>query len=250
MKKALLIGINKYQLPGNNLNGCINDVQVIRDLLIKSYGFDQSNITILTDNDATGNNIINALNHLTSSGPSDSLVFHYSGHGTRIPDSSKPDGQDDAICPCDARNVSSCISGGLLRSCISNLPLGAKLYFISDSCHSGSVDRSFLTDQIVPRFMALPGSVNNQTGNTTRLIQGEHLLLAGCKDDQTSADAWFGNTPHGALTYSILNALFKTPNCQWTQLGNLCQLWMKQNGFVQVPQLSGPVDLLSEAVFT
>ena len=38
-KKALIVGINKYRLPGANLQGCVNDVTNIRDILIKYLGF-------------------------------------------------------------------------------------------------------------------------------------------------------------------------------------------------------------------
>ena len=35
--KALLVGINKYKIPGSDLSGCVNDVTNIRDALLK-YG--------------------------------------------------------------------------------------------------------------------------------------------------------------------------------------------------------------------
>jgi len=33
--KALLVGIKKYQMPGADLQGCVNDVTNIRDVLLK-----------------------------------------------------------------------------------------------------------------------------------------------------------------------------------------------------------------------
>jgi hypothetical protein len=30
--KAFLVGINKYKLPGSDLQGCVNDVTNIRDI--------------------------------------------------------------------------------------------------------------------------------------------------------------------------------------------------------------------------
>ena len=37
--RALLVGINKYRIPGADLNGCVNDVTNVRDVLLKDFGF-------------------------------------------------------------------------------------------------------------------------------------------------------------------------------------------------------------------
>lgn len=38
-KKALLIGINHYQISGNDLRGCVNDVKSMTATLKKYCGF-------------------------------------------------------------------------------------------------------------------------------------------------------------------------------------------------------------------
>ena len=38
-KRALLVGINKYQVPGADLRGCVNDVKDLSEALIKFSGF-------------------------------------------------------------------------------------------------------------------------------------------------------------------------------------------------------------------
>ena len=43
MKYALLVGINKYQSPGNDLKGCVNDVEDVWTLLTENYGFEKDN---------------------------------------------------------------------------------------------------------------------------------------------------------------------------------------------------------------
>lgn len=35
--KALLVGINKYMLPGSDFQGCVNDITNIGDILLKYY---------------------------------------------------------------------------------------------------------------------------------------------------------------------------------------------------------------------
>ena len=37
--KALIVGVNKYKLPGSDLQGCVNDATNVRDILLKYYGF-------------------------------------------------------------------------------------------------------------------------------------------------------------------------------------------------------------------
>ena len=54
-KKALLIGINRYQMPGGDLRGCVNDVNNMSAALNKYYGFPKSRIKKLTDHRATTN---------------------------------------------------------------------------------------------------------------------------------------------------------------------------------------------------
>ena len=81
-KKALLIGIN-YTGTQNELFGCINDVNCIKERISKE-GF--NNISILTDLtalNATKNNILNEFkNLLVNSQAGDVLFFLYSGHGS------------------------------------------------------------------------------------------------------------------------------------------------------------------------
>ena len=49
MKKALCVGINYYNTPSNKLNGCIDDVINIKNVLIDAYGYSTQNITVLRD---------------------------------------------------------------------------------------------------------------------------------------------------------------------------------------------------------
>ncbi len=46
--KAILFGINTYKSI-SGLNGCVNDLQDVRRLLIDEYGFAESNIRLYTN---------------------------------------------------------------------------------------------------------------------------------------------------------------------------------------------------------
>lgn len=108
-KKALLIGIN-YPGTAVELRGCVNDVRRMQKCLIDRYGFSNKDITVLIDTDKssiqpTGKNIREALKKLIAEGePDDVLVFHYSGHGTRLPTEEglfDATDYDECITPCD-----------------------------------------------------------------------------------------------------------------------------------------------------
>lgn len=38
-QKVLLVGINRYKMDGADLQGCVNDVTNIRDILLKFFCF-------------------------------------------------------------------------------------------------------------------------------------------------------------------------------------------------------------------
>src|SRR3989304_7973261 len=61
-KRAVLVGINKYKPDLNaDLKGCVNDVESMRDLLIKFFGFNAEDIRVLIDERATKAGIIERL---------------------------------------------------------------------------------------------------------------------------------------------------------------------------------------------
>ena len=86
-KRAVLIGINKYQVPGSDLNGCVNDVKNLSGVLKTYYDFAAKDITTLTDLQATKKAMQAAIQKLIKSGKKgDTLLLHYSGHGSNVPD--------------------------------------------------------------------------------------------------------------------------------------------------------------------
>jgi hypothetical protein len=83
-KLALLVGINNY--ASQPLEGCLNDVDLQRNLLIHRFGFNSKDILVLPDKDATRQGILTAFEeHLIKQAkPGHVVVYHYSGHGSRI----------------------------------------------------------------------------------------------------------------------------------------------------------------------
>ncbi|KAE8715214.1 Metacaspase-5 [Hibiscus syriacus] len=146
-KRAVLVGCN-YPYTKFRLHGCANDVKSIKDIIKKKFGFDERNITVLTDDKdsegwsssclPTGANIKAALNAMVKKAkPEDVLFFYFSGHGTTIPvlEPHKPFRQDEAIVPCDFNLITDVD----FRRLVNRLPAEASFTVLSDSCHSGGL---------------------------------------------------------------------------------------------------------------
>ena len=79
--------------------------------------------------------------------PGDSLVFHYSGHGSRQRNynGDEVDGYDETLCPLDFETQGMIVDDEINATIVRPLPRGVKLHAIIDSCHSGTVlDLPFL----------------------------------------------------------------------------------------------------------
>jgi hypothetical protein len=145
-KKALLIGINYFNQNGE-LRGCINDVQNIKNFIIRHFNYRQDDIVTLTDDASnprqrpTRDNILRAMQWLVSNAqPNDSLFFHYSGHGgqTKDLDGDEADGYDEVIYPVDHESNGHIVDDDMHHIMVKPLPAGCRLTAIFDSCHSGS----------------------------------------------------------------------------------------------------------------
>ncbi len=150
MKKALLVGINDYPGTQNDLMGCVNDITNVYDVLVKYFGFQPADITLLADKRATTKAILEALEKLVASGsPGDTLVFHYSGHGSQVadPEGDEADSKDEIICPYDFDWDRSYIKDDDFARIFQGLKKGAALEVILDSCHSGTGTREMILDR-------------------------------------------------------------------------------------------------------
>ncbi|ORX71409.1 peptidase C14 [Linderina pennispora] len=177
-KRALLIGIN-YIGTKYKLRGCINDVHNIKKFIMEHFGYKESDMVILTD-DQTNNpsrmpthqNIIKAMKWLVSDAKmNDSFFFHYSGHGSTVPCKSgeELDGNDETICPVDFVKNGQIIDDDMNAIMVRPLPPGARLTAIYDCCHSASaLDLPFMYNHM--------GKLKNEKAIT---YAGKGLKAAG-----------------------------------------------------------------------
>jgi len=254
-KFALLIGINKYDPALNaDLNGCVNDVENMYKILTETYGFPHDNIRVLTDYRATGNVMFERMIWLLSHDvPGDELVLHYSGHGSQIRDrdgDELKDYMDEILCPTDLDWDEPFIDDDI--SWLFNKKAdGVFLTFICDSCHSGSITRS-LTEfngpkekPDKPRYIQPPLDIKSREGIKELNVQKvgyntlDHVLISGCRDDQTSADAYIDGKWQGAMTASLIQAIKNNPYRDWTTIHADVISILNSNSYTQRPQLSG-----------
>ena len=274
MKKAVLVGINKYN--GSPLRGCVNDVIVMHQLLTKQFGFKHEDIKVLTDYEATKINIINSIKWLTQGvGSVDSIVFHYSGHGAQVSvddwtSTSETDGLDEILCSVDL-DWNNPLRDHELGAYFKRVPKDCNTLIVMDCCHSGTSlrgcfgkDKLKTEDDYISRSISPP--ISNILSNPALIVnndlsfdfpdpkqndkayvskflsdvteQGDAILLAGCQENQTSADAWIDNRYQGAMTYALNAILLKNNyNVTYQQLIKEVNEYMTRFKFTQVPQL-------------
>ena len=173
-KQALLIGINKYQIPGSDLRGCVNDVKNLSAALIKLHGFKKGDITMLVDDAATKKAMQAAIRKLVRDGrKGDTLVLHYSGHGSNVPDADgdEADERDEILCPTDL-DWKDPFTDDWLRKTLDGLRSGVALTVIMDCCHSGTNTRAILPPDAPVKSRYLPNPWDIMATESGRRLRG------------------------------------------------------------------------------
>ena len=268
-KKAVLIGINRYRIPGADLRGCVNDVRNMQAVLNEYYGFAKSAITVLTDYSATNKAMQSAIGSLIGNAKKgDILLLHYSGHGSNVPDDNgdEADRRDEILCPTDL-DWKDPLRDDWLRKTFNGLKPGVSLTVVMDCCHSGSNTRAIQPPDapMLPRYLPNPWDIMaEESGRKLRgKVMGElrssarasrkrsdivhadipELLVTGCRDTQTSADAYIGGSYNGALTYNLVAAIRAARGkITYRELHAMVIEKLKKGKFDQVPQLEGRKD--------
>ncbi|MGH4022848.1 MAG: caspase family protein [Pseudonocardiaceae bacterium] len=250
MRSALCIGINDYPGTGSDLAGCVNDAQDWAQLLTDR----RFSVSLMLDAEATRSEMIRAMTSIVTAAESDdTAVITYSGHGTWQPDDDgdEPDMRDEALCPHDLAESGALLDDDLFEI-FAQRARGARVVFLSDSCHSGSVARIGppLGAQERGRIRYLPPATFLGEGQVARartvekaptrgLSRGTALLISGCADTEYSYDANFGGRPNGAFTRIALDTLSKLdPDATYTEWHAAIRAALPSADYPQTPQLS------------
>lgn len=267
-KAAVLIGINYEGDPANELQGCINDAENMRDLLTQEMDYPESSITMLTDHSAlqpTYGNIITQLRRLADqaqAGALDEIWLHYSGHGVGVPDRSgdERDGQDEALVPLDHRTSGLLLDDTIYETFVKRIPEGVNVITVMDCCHSGTV----LDLQYRYRYFAR-GSSRILTENPRAITSGRMISISGCRDSGLSGEAVYHERQEGrsaptgssttkvggAMSLALLTVLQRNSfhvTCQklMEQMNDLLREWK----FSQKPQLTTSLPIDSSTMFS
>lgn len=269
-KKALCVGINDYPGDGADLNGCVNDANAWAALLTGHYGFPSFDVKLLLDREATKANVMAGLKALLAGAKKgDVLVFTNSSHGTYLADKDGDEPTyDEALCPFDCdRNL---IVDDELRELFAEVPADVGLTIISDSCHSGTVTRAAVSENLpglrTPddrrvRFMhpALLGrtTLHNPWAAQRRgkmkhpQSKMKDVLLSGCDPSEYSYDALIDGKYRGAMSYFALKAIAAAEyTITYAQLRSRLLAYLEEAQYPQHPQLEGTTANKKRQLFT
>ena len=214
---SLHIGLNRvdpahYQGWDGALTACEFDANDMR-AIAESQGFEPR--SLLTQ-EATSDAVLTAIERAAGElGQGDLFLCTYSGHGGQVPDRNgdEEDRSDETWVAYDRQIVDD-----ELYTLWGRFAPGARIFVLSDSCHSGTVVRDIeaevpppvsTTEKAAaesPRYKAMPRDVMIATYRANarlydaiqeRLPGAEQadpaatvLLISGCRDDQLSLDGF------------------------------------------------------------
>lgn len=245
---ALMMGIDDYLIPQWRLKGCVNDHNLLRELLLTRFGFEEANITSLTNQQATREAILDAMDRLAGMGKhegnsiveeGDLVVITYSGHGSRLKEPEdqrdEADGYDSTLVPCDSDRPKPGGLGGPNKD-ITDDEIFARVQRIKeraghlvmhfDCCHSGTISRD--TEGGLARTMPdddRHGDVARISGFAGEGARGEgtrggagflpmdegYIFMAGAADTELAREYRDPETKesYGALTYHLVQEMQK-----------------------------------------
>ena len=276
-KRALLIGVHKYQHGPDSVFSDLNtesDVAAVRQVLMARFGFAAGDIlTLTTGPETTRESILKAMQDflLTPTEPGDIVYFHYSGHGSQVPDPKDPSGVDETLVPSDwTQNGANDIRDKEMRQIIGQIQAKrpGSLTLTFDSCHSGTITRGgrMLVRGVsfekrygrpAPTFPVSPTAEKTRGGRM--LVRGgafggllpapqaastpNFVVISACRDDQSAVETEDENhVPMGRLTYLLCGALRDAgPQTTYQDLFERIDSLMHQNysDTRQDPQIEG-----------
>lgn len=232
----------------NNLQNIVNSYNISKedkkDILASKFTNLDNNSKIPNGNHLafglpTKSNIENVLENVMGKKDIDYVVIQYSGHGGQVKtlnDKYEDDNFNEALIPLDF------YTNGVIEDDYINLVMTNKLpqssikgiFALMDCCHSGTA-----------MDLSHKGTLNNNMlsclhERDNKILEKYNILaLSGCKDSQTSADAYLDNSYQGALTNNFLKVAQKLENqCCWSAEDIMLPLYDGIKAFEQKPVLT------------
>jgi len=240
----------------------VNDVEDVYDLLVNNYGFKPDNIRVLTNERATKQSIMERLQWMIDVSKSgDEAVYYHSGHGSQVRDRSGDeltDYKDECLITHDHDWDNPLIDDDIANF-FKQKKEGTFLTMICDTCHSGTMSRSFANKgESTPRFLVPPFDIEARSrGRELNCMSigarsgsenlQNHILLSGCKEHQTSKEIRIGRETRGVMTYNLTKNLREDQDLSWSDVHEIVVRAVAE--FDQEPQLRGLDSLKSRKSF-
>ena len=192
---ALLIGINRFQFC-SELNYAVQDAESVKELLLDEFNFKESNIILLTDDEASLQNIREAMQSglISKVGTNDRVLVFWAGHGLTV--DLPGGGESGFLVPVDGQKeqyYSTCLSMDELSRLAAMIP-AKHILFLVDACYGGlSFNRRRGLSSETAAYLEKITSA-----------RGRQIITAGRRDEEVIEDSRWG---HSVFTYKLLDGL-------------------------------------------
>jgi hypothetical protein len=271
-QKALLIGIDNYADPRNNLPSCVADTEAFKRLLVTHYDFSDENVRSLHDGQAVIEEVEKELDWLFEGAEdADRLIFFYSGHGYYVPRAESfeevlvlHDGgflEDDKLSartqavPAGTLTIvlDSCFSGGMqkfifpaeageleiARSKVWSAPPELERDLASAILALNTV-KPFLRD-LTTAHDTLVKDFQRSTDEEGQL-QVNALLHGACQDTETASASSVRTNGLSAFTWALVTVIGERGmDLSSLELHEAAKEKLKTGGFRQTPKLVEPL---------
>lgn len=270
-RRALLVGIDDYPHL-RKLQGCVNDVGMMREILQENFGFPAENVTLIVNDEATREKILAAIDALiAATGTDDLVVIHYAGHGGQMSDmeGDEPSGLDSTVQPYDTQGwqgVNTDITDDELALKLDALGQRTRyITLIMDCCHSGTITRDAMgaAGRSTPADRRSPDELMKmgrkpvpgvgRGGPTPSGPSGwlplteKYVVISGCRDEEIAYEYWppegRGAVTHGALSWFLSRELRQArPGTTYRDVFERAAALVNANNPAQRPQMEGKAD--------
>jgi Caspase domain len=296
-RRAVLIGINQYNPEGgqvsakppkaspsrkgltsgdvrhwvfSNLDGAINDVNLIEGLLLApDFGFQPGDIVKLTTPETTtADAILTALRRevVETAAAGDLRLVYYSGHGNFIRNAALKTANakagnefDQTIVPSDHWQGAVDVRDKELSAILwDSAKKGVTVTFIADSCHSGSLTRGPLDSRGRSRsnsgvrgavdgvafgepLIDDPPRIDPATGRSINPEEAGVLTLAAAQENQEALELRTEkDETHGGMTMSLVRAIREEgPHASMNHIFERMWSYMQAANLPQTPVMGG-----------
>ena len=276
--RSLLVGVDVYERPEiPRLNGCVNDVALVRRLLKEYFGVPNEDIRVVVNQRATRDAIVHRLRTMIRDAQDgDILVFYYSGHGSQIRDRNGDelsDNLDELICPYDMDwDRRTYILDDDFVALFAEARADVLIEAFFDCCFFGAgtrdlgsnaLRRSFREDvryltppfDIASRFEGAEASLVDHGFRESDLLTEENVLWSATAEGEEAVEDVFDGQTHGVFTYCGCRFIEEKVDREWfgqysrEQLLDDVRAYMRSLGYTQSAELGASRPLRAAGPF-